>query len=118
MQHLFFDSGDTLAEVAVAVLGSIGLHDVQQGESVNVLGTEYYSARSLGFVFRLERNAYDYEEQFRFMLSISEDASKDTTYSDRVLEQIALYTQREVSRVLGYSVGLEHGSELVIEPSR
>ena len=95
MEHLFFNMDGSFDEVARVVFDALGL-SAGEGDSANVLGGDYRVASSLGVDIRLERNSYDYEDDYEYMLSVR----KNLASSLRVAPAVAEHVSRAAAQML------------------
>lgn len=87
MINLFFNSDKAIEEVAALVFSKIEISDYLEGESSNVLGGYYYCSTVFGNKIKLERNSYDYEDLFNYMIHIEEktEAGMGDVHSEKKL---------------------------------
>ena len=116
MAHLFFFSTSELLEVA-QLLFSLLKAPFSEGDSTNVLGGDYYVARLMGFRIKLERNSYDYEDQYNYMLTVREDFLDDLQVTDEMSESLAELIAQLLSKNLPLTVAHEKADELIIYPA-
>lgn len=118
MEHLFFTPDGGFDTTVRAVFGVLGVSSPSIGESKNVLGERYGEARILGMKIRLEENSYDYEDEFRFMLSLKSDPLEGVTIREDDITLVARVVRNLLVDNLGLVVGLEVGSSLDRLPPR
>ena len=106
MEQLFFNKSGSFDEVAGAVFRALGLLS-GEGDSANALGGDYHVASALGVDVRLERNSYDYEDEYEYMLSIRKNLASPLNVAPSVSEYVA----RAAARMLADNVGLSVARE-------
>ena len=111
MEHLFFNFAEENGDVAVAVFGLLGV-DPRFGESKNVFNDSYCEATLFGMKLRFEENCYDYEDQFRYMLSVKRDVVLDATVRADDITRVARIVQHLLADNLGITVAIEVGARL------
>lgn len=111
MEHLFFNSDDSLHTISIA-LGKLFGACPEVGESKNVLSESYFEMSILGIKVRLEENCYDYEDQFGFMLSFKRDVLQEVVVRDDDVFSVARIAQRLLTDNLGLTALLEVGAAL------
>ena len=111
MELLFFNSNDVIDVVAARVFGFLGVNSAV-GESKNVLNEFYHVAEFFGMRFKIEENSYDYEDQFKFMLSVGRDVIRGAIVRDDDLVAVARIVQHLLADNLGLNLVLEVGTEL------
>lgn len=108
MEHLFFNYDRKLSETVAFIFSALGFTSIQEGDSLNVFGGTYASVSILGIVLKLEENSYDYEDDYRYMLSVKNDASSPVTVSDGTIRTFA----GVVARILADNAALEVAVEV------
>lgn len=75
MSLVFLDPPGTLEEAGELVADALGLREAWVGDSLNVYGGTYLVFFVLGVRLKLEINSYDHADEYRFMVTLSEDRS-------------------------------------------
>ena len=107
METLFFNLDGSFAEVAEKVFSALGAPEFQEGDSLNVLGGEYYEISIFGASIRLEGNSYDYEDEYGYMLSIDEELPSELKVDPSVIEAIGRIAVRMLTDNLSTAVARE-----------
>jgi len=109
---LFFNSEKSIEEVAVLFFSKMNISDYLEGESSNVLGGYYYCGSFFGNEIKLEKNSYDYEELFNYMVHIDKRIKVETendAYSEKRLAGMVvsiLYNELDMEVALEINDGL------------
>ena len=111
MEHLFFDSNDDISCVAATVFGLLRVESIL-GQSSNVLNETYHDVSLFGVIIRLEENCYDYEEQFRFMLSVKRDLSSNILVRENDVLLVSRIIQHLLADNLGFDIAIEVGTSI------
>ncbi len=106
MEYLFFNSDGTTCKIATSVFSLLGV-SLQAGDSKNILNDLYYEAYFFGMKIRIEENCYDYEDRFKFMLSVKYDAIRNVTVRDSDIAAVARIIQHLLADNLGFELALE-----------
>jgi hypothetical protein len=106
MANLFFSLPSDLAETTNIIFQIIGASSVE-GDSANVLGGTYTTASVLGFKIKLELNSYDYEDQYNYMLSVTEDYATGLRVDDAMEEAMAGIIAQLLSKNLPLPIAQE-----------
>lgn len=106
MDHLFFNMQGSFDEVAEAVFYVLGAPGIR-GDSLNVLDGEYREANMLGVVVRLERNSYDHEESYEYMISVRKCLTSSLKVDPIVPQRLADAIVRMLVDNVGVSVARE-----------
>ena len=111
MEHLFFNSDSAPEEIGTTVFNLLGV-SYETGDSKNVLNDTFYEASLLGLKLRIEENCYDYEDEYRFMLSVKRNALTDTKVRDSDVINLARAVQHLLADNLELDVAIEVESSL------
>ena len=111
MEHLFFNSDIAPQEIATAIFSVLGM-SCEIGDSQNVLNDTFYEASFLGLKIRVEENCYDYEDDYRFMLSVRRNVLLDAIVRDSDVLGVARIVQHLLADNLGLDVAIEIESSL------
>lgn len=112
--NLFFYSDKQFDDVATIVFMALGITNYLEGESSNVLGGYYYSYSVFGVEIKLERNSYDYEDQFNFMIHIKERSINSLKADSSIGNTVSSITLKMLYDNLKMPMGFERGNELII----
>ena len=116
MANLFFSFPGELQEATQLVFSVLGISSVKEGDSSNVLGGTYSVLSVLGFKIKLEPNSYDYEDQYNYMLSVSEDYLSRLEIDDEMVEAVADVVAKLLSKNTSLEVAQEKDSGLIVYP--
>lgn len=114
MEHIFINLAETLEESSTRLFRVLGIQDVKEGESSNVLGGVYFSAKVFGCEIKLEYNSYDYEDKYRYMITVKEDLLSNVTTDGEVIHWLALLIVRVVIKNLQTEVAHEFSNKLEV----
>jgi hypothetical protein len=114
MVLLFFNSDEPIQTVSKKVFDAIGLPIFGEVASENVLNGFYFSASNFGVLIKLELNSYDYEEDYKYMLSITKDATKKINPDSAEIVNTALIVRELLRRNLKIDIGQEEQTGLTI----
>lgn len=117
MANLFFSFPGELAEATQTVFGILGAAAAERN-SANVLGGSYATTSFLGFKIKLEPNAYDYEDQYNYMLSVNEDYLAGLRVNDETAEELAGIIAKVLSQNVPFAIAQEQAENLVVYPAR
>ena len=81
-----------------------------------MLGGTYSVLSVLGFKIKLEPNSYDYEDQYNYMLSVSEDYLSRLEIDDEMVEAVADVVAKLLSKNTSLEVAQEKDSGLIVYP--
>lgn len=107
MEHLFLNHQSDLVAVSESVFKSLGINQFLEGDSQNVLSGVYYTHSVFGMLIKIELNSYDYEEKYRFMISIK----KDLTQSLEMDTQMEDWFVRLILKLLSKNSDLQFSIE-------
>lgn len=116
MVLLFFFFTGELLETAQLLFSLLKL-PFSEGDSANVLGGDYYVARLLGFRIKLERNSYDYEDEYNYMLSVEKDFRPSLRITDAMAESLAEILAQLLSQNLPLTIAYKKDDKLIIYPA-
>ena len=111
MEHLFFNSAEDIGRVADSICRLLGSRQ-DSGESKNVLNELYFEVVLLGIKVRIEENCYDYEDQYRYMVSMKRDVVSGSKVRDCDITSLARIIQHLLVDNLGLEAVLEVDSSL------
>ena len=114
---LFFNSEETLELVAKKVFSTLELNNYLRGTCQNVLDDLYYCFSVFGVNLKLELNSYDYEDEYRFMLTIKKDLASDLTVEIDTINNIAEIVYKLLSNQLQIVFAIEKANNKFIEPT-
>jgi len=78
MMHFFLNSNEDFEQAAPLIFQALGVAKYLEGDSSNVMGGYYYSYAVFGTNIKLEQNSYDYEDRYKFMLTVKKDITSLT----------------------------------------
>lgn len=113
MEVLFLNFSNEISKLSSRLSDILEL-DFVEGDSVNVFRGIYYASNFMGMRIQLEYNSYDYEDDYRFMLSINESFSSKYKVTDELKEKIARIMAEFLSINLKTSVAYENGDQLIV----
>ena len=116
MANLFFTVPEDLSEASQLIFQVLGASSVE-GDSANVLGGTYTMISVLGFKIKLELNSYDYEDQYKYMLSVGEDYVAGLHITDEMEERMGELVAQLLSRNLPLTIAQERADGLLIYPA-
>jgi hypothetical protein len=115
MEHLFFNLPAELEEAAVRTFNAIGATSgVLEGDSVNVLGGIYYVYTVFGVVIKIELNCYDWDDTYKFMVSIKKSVLSNIETTEENIATLAKIICDLLYRNLKTEIAIEVGDELVL----
>ena len=118
MEHLFFNSGSSFSVTSKQFFTCIGVANFLQGDSANTLGGTYCSVSLFGMVIKIEENAYDFEDDYNYMVTIRRDSHSSLKVGDSVAHDLALLVSRLLVDNQQTPVARETANGLVlIEPA-
>ena len=88
-----------------------------QRDSLNVLGGTYSALSVLGFKIKLEPNSYDFEDQYNYILSVTEDYLAGLKVDDNTAEALADIVAKLVHKNTSLEVAQEKENGLLIHPA-
>ena len=105
MYYLFINSEKEYEELSREIFKSLGIDSYFEGDSSNVMNGYYNSFSFFGVKFKLEENSYDYEDDYRYMISIAKDRlskvscdeSIETMIKDVVIKVLQLNMENSLS---------------------
>jgi hypothetical protein len=113
MAALFFSFPTSLADTTKTIFQVLGASPVE-GDSANVLGGTYTMVSVLGFQIKLELNSYEYEDQYNYMLSVTEDSSASLRVDQAMEETMAGIVAQLLSKNLPLTVAQELSHSLYL----
>ena len=114
METIFITLKDELKEAAEKLFSSLGLTNINEGDSLNVLSGTYYSSSGFGIRIKFEYNSYDYEDRYKYMVSFKKDFLTKIKIDDEI---VLLFTQgviRLISKNLEIEVAHEINNDLIV----
>lgn len=106
MQTLFFNSEESLNEVAKMVLSALGIRNIMEGDSSFSPNGYYLEGMVLGIVIKIDENNYDYEDYYNYMISIKKGIGTKLA-DDSSLIGVAEIVASMISVKLGIDVAIE-----------
>ena len=106
MQHLFLNSSADLVSTANHLFPVLGVK-YSARHSKNVLNGVYYEGYCFGCRIRLEENSYEFEDQFKYMLTVKCNLLSETTMRDDDVPVLTQLLQRVLSDNLKIKIELE-----------
>ena len=107
MQHIFFNLDGDFQSVSSSVFSALGVGIPCEGDSSNVLNGVYYSHSIFGLNLKLERNSYDYEDRYAYMLSVTEDPQARIESNDQIAELCSSIVVKLLAMNLGIVLARE-----------
>lgn len=111
MEHIFFNSDESVSEVARSIFETLGVVG-SEGDSTNVLNCEYFEASVFGLRLKIEENSYDFEDRYRYMLTVKRDATKHVRVRDVDVTAIARSILHALSDNMKIDIAIEVGTTL------
>lgn len=85
-EHLFFNLKGELEEVANKLFTELEINcGKMEGESSNVLHGVYFYYSVFGVGFKLEYNSYDFDERYKYMLTIQKNVLSKVAADNRIV---------------------------------
>ena len=112
MGYLFFNLQDDFESAVPKVFKALGINANLEGDSMNALGGVYSAFSIFGLNIKLELNAYDYEDKYKYMLSVSKDALSKLQIDEKVEPLMTEAVARLLSKNLSIEVALETPDKL------
>ncbi len=83
----FFNFDGNILSVSEKIFRSFGIYnnEIAKGSSSHVTEELYYQYSVFGIKLKIEYNSYDYDDSYRYMLSIREDVLSGVTSDDNFL---------------------------------
>lgn len=117
IETLFFNLGDDV-EAPTLVFNALGLPFNQEGSSTNSLNGEYSALSIFGVSIKFEANTYDYEDDYRYMVSVYKDRLTELVVDQDIVLPVAKVIARLLADNLGVVVAHEVGDRLeIFKPS-
>ena len=107
MELLFFNLAGSFDEVAQKVFSALGAPEILEGDSLNALGGVYCEMSVFGASIRLEGNAYDYEDDYGYILLIDEEPTSELNVDPAVIAALGLIVARMLTSNLSIAVACE-----------
>lgn len=114
MEHLFFNLEGSFEDVAEMVFSALGAPEFLEGDSLNALGGIYSEMSAFGASIKLESNAYDYEDEYGYMLSIGKELTSELRVDPSVIEALWRIAVRMLTDNLSIVVARETSTGLEI----
>lgn len=114
MGNLFLNLPGDLKIVANEVYKSLGIEVFEEGTSTNVLNETYYSFNIFGCKILLEYNSYDYEDDYKYMLSVEEDFLSPFQVGKSIIGPLTLIVGTLLYENLKIEIAIEEGDQLKI----
>jgi len=112
IEILFFDLNKDASEVANIAFQALGMPFNLEGSSLNSLNGEYSSLSVFGLSIKLEANTYDYEDDYRYMISIYKDKLTELVVDDGVVLPVTAVIARLLADNIGINVAHEVNDKL------
>ena len=114
MEHLFFSLDGDFDTVVSRVFGALGIEAYRRGQRANSLGGTYDDYSVFGVAIKIERNSYDYEDEFEYMMSVKHDEISNAQASEDVVRAVAEIVKVQLLKNLSIQIGIEIGNEVQI----
>ena len=86
MDLLLFNSHNEISEISKEIASLFQNFNLNDNDSRNVFTGSYYFICIIGIKIKIEYNSYDYEDKFKYMISIKKDYSSKLKISPKSLE--------------------------------
>jgi len=109
IEHYFFQIEDDLQNAAKKICEALGIDTktVKVGSSTHVLNGSYFNYTVFGCRIKLEKNSYDYDDQYNYMLSISINSLSNLNTDINVLKSMSTIIRMLLSKNLGIVIAYE-----------
>ncbi len=114
MVIIFFNSIGDITHEANLIFEALGINNYMEGDSQNVLGGYYYSSSVFGIDVKLEMNSYDYEDKYKFMLSVGKDLVSSLKIEPSIEKSIVEVVLKLLYNNLDIQFVAESGNELLV----
>ncbi len=101
-------------EVSTFFFNALGMPFGQKGSSLNALDGEYSALSVFGVSIKLEANTYDYEDDYKYMVSLYKDKLTDLVVNEETVSPIAKVVARLLADNLGIDVAHEVDNKLEV----
>lgn len=106
-------------EVATFFFNALGMPFGQKGSSLNALNGEYSALSVFGVSIKLEANTYDYEDDYKYMVSIYKDKLTELMVDEETVLPVAKIVARLLADNLNVEIAHEVNNELeIFSPSK
>lgn len=102
MKHYFFNLENDLLETSIYIFEMLGIKKERmlEGDSSHVLGGIYYEYSVFGVEIKIELNSYDYDDKYRYMLTVKEDFLSTAEPDQMTIDSVANVVGRCLSKFL------------------
>ena len=116
METIFINLDYELKEAAEKLFSSLGISNINEGDSSNVLSGIYYSSSAFGTHITFEYNSYDYEDRYKYMVSFGKDVLSKIKIDNEIVLLFAQAILRIISKNLEIEVAHEINNDLIVYP--
>lgn len=113
IETLLFDLDESV-DVSTFFFKSLGLPFGQKGGSLNSLRGEYSDISVFGINIKLEANTYDYEDNYKYMVSVYKDRLTELTVDQELVTLAAKMVARLLADNLKVNVAHEVNGDLEV----
>jgi len=115
IEHLFFFINEDIEKVAIKIFSILGnKNNFLEGDSSHVLGGAYYSVSIFGIEIRLEKNSYDYDDEYNYMLRIAKDTFSDVIINTIIIKQLTNIVIALLVQNLNLKIAYEEEGQLKV----
>lgn len=111
---IFFNFESDFEKTAKKVYETLSITNILTGDSLHVVDGEYKISSILGINIKLEKNGYDWEEDYQYMLSIQKDFLSKVEISDNCITLFSKIICEIITTNLKIEVAYEKNNELII----
>jgi len=112
--NIFLNSDKELDQVAELIFKALGINHFWEGDSRNVLEGVYNSHSIFGINIKLELNAYDYEDEYKFMLHVKKDMVSPLKVDSSIENNVASIVLKLLYNNLDVPMAIEKRNELLL----
>ncbi|MEP6750031.1 MAG: hypothetical protein ABJB86_19990 [Bacteroidota bacterium] len=114
MNPLFFNLEGSFEEVAKAIFRTLDIENILEGDSLNVFDGTYYESSVLGMIIRLEKNSYEYEDDFIYTLFVKKNYESSVKTNHKIEDAMLSLILDLLSINLHIDIGFEKDNKLHI----
>lgn len=115
IEHLFFFIDEDIEKVATKIFSTLGIKNgFLEGDSSHVLGGVYYSISIFGIKIRIEKNSYDYDDEYNYMIRIAKDVFSNVIIDNSIIKQLTHIIIRLLVQNLNLKIAYEEEDKLKI----
>lgn len=118
MNIIFFIASPLpIEESAKAVFSLLGQSSSLIGDSANSYGGTYYSFSIFGVRIKLEKNTYEYEDDYQYILSVTKDLLSSVKVNDGFITEVSNLICSLLAKSTQFKVAIERENGVDILPS-